>query len=215
MSEGRGRFIVLEGIEGAGKSTQAALLSRWLEGLGVPHLSTREPGGTDVGEEIRGIVLDHPDRELPHETELFLILAARAAFVRQVVRPALDEGRVVVADRYDLSTLAYQGFGRELELDAVRTANGLATGGLRPDLCVLLDVEVERGVERQARDGQEKDRIEGSGLAFLRRVRHGYHALARSEPGVVIVDGTGSSEEVHRRIRTLLRERFPETFQDA
>ncbi len=125
-----GRFIVLEGGEGVGKSTQAALLGAWLEALGVPHVVTREPGGTPVGEAVRSVVLARTDLEMPAETELFLYLASRAAFVRDVVRPALEAGKTVVADRFDLSTLAYQGFGRGLDLDEVRRAIALATGGL-------------------------------------------------------------------------------------
>lgn len=208
----RGLFLVLEGIEGAGKSTQIDLLAEWMEERGVTPVCAREPGGTDVGEEIREILLSWKHVTIPSETELFLILAARAAFVRERVEPALEEGSVVLADRYDLSTLAYQGHGRALDLDLVERANRLATGGLRPDLYVLLDLEVEEGLARQRRGGKEEDRIEGAGIAFLRRVREGYRSLAESDDRVAVVSATGSVGEVQDRIRALVASRFPETF---
>ncbi|MDX1568725.1 MAG: dTMP kinase [Longimicrobiales bacterium] len=210
MSEGL--FIVLEGIEGAGKSTQIRLLAEWMEEKGRPPLTTREPGGTDVGEEIREILLSWKHVSIPSETELFLILAARAAFVRDVVEPALTRGEVVLADRYDLSTLAYQGYGRELDLELVERANDLATGGCRPDLYLLLDIEVEEGLARQRRGGKEEDRIEGAGIAFLRRVREGYRLLAEADDRVEVVDAAAETAAVQERIRTVLSSRFPETF---
>ncbi len=208
----RGRFIVLEGGEGSGKTTQAALLSAWLTAAGVRHRVAREPGGTPVGEAIRSVVLGRTDLEMPAESELFLILAARAAFVRDVVRPALEAGEMVVADRFSLSTLAYQGYGRGLDLAEVRHALGLATGGLEPDLCVVLDVPVALGAERQRRGGKRPDRIEGAGDAFLRRVRDGYLELAEREAHVRVVSGEGSPEEVHARIRRLLVSEMPDAF---
>lgn len=208
----RARFIVLEGGEGAGKSTQAALLSAWLTAAGVRHRVAREPGGTPVGEAIRSVVLGRRDLEMPPESELFLILAARAAFVRDVVRPALDAGELVVADRFALSTLAYQGYGRGLDLDDVRHAVALATGGLVPDLYVVLDVPVAEGAARQKRGGKQPDRIEQEGDAFLRRVRDGYLDLADTEGNVRVVSGVGAPEEVHAAIRGLLMSEFPGTF---
>lgn len=207
-----GKFIVLEGGEGSGKTTQAALLSTWLEARGVPHLVAREPGGTPVGEAVRGVVLARTDLEMPAESELFLYLASRAAFVRDVVRPALEAGKTVVADRFDLSTLAYQGYGRGLALDAVRTAIALATGGLEPDLYVYIDVTVDEGAARQKDGGKRPDRIEGEGKHFLTKVREGYLALAETDPRVRVVPGSGSPEDVHRRIRSILEREMPETF---
>ncbi len=201
---------MLEGGEGAGKTTQARLLSRWLEERGVPHTLAREPGGTPVGEAVRRVVLDDPGLEVPPETELFLILAARAALVRQVVRPALERGEVVVADRFDLSTFAYQGYGRGLPLDEVRQMNAFATGGLRPDLYVVLDIAVEEGLRRQG--DRAGDRIEGEGRAFRVRVREGYRTLAAELPRAVLVNGAGRVEEVQARIRAVLEEYLPETF---
>lgn len=208
-----GRFIVLEGGDGVGKSTQAALLSSWLTARGIPHILTREPGGTPVGEAIREVVLDRDDLEMPAESELLLILAARAAFVRGVVRPALEEGQVVLADRFSLSTLAYQGYGRGLDLGDVRDGLRIATGGLRPDLYIVLDLPAEVASDRQRRDGMEPDRIEKEGDGFLQSVRAGYLELAETEAGVQVLSARGTPEHVHATIRELLEACFPETFR--
>lgn len=207
-----GRFIVLEGVEGAGKTTQVRLLSTWLEALGVPHLVAREPGGTGVGEAIRQVLLDRRELAMPAETELLLMLAARSAFVREVVRPALAAGQVVIADRFDFSTFAYQGYGRRLPLDEVRRLNAFATGGLTPDLYIVLDLPVGEGTERQRREGKERDRIEQEGQAFLERVREGYQALSAHEGRARVIDARGTLEVVHGRIRSLLESALPETF---
>jgi dTMP kinase len=205
-------FIVLEGIEGSGKSTQARLLGEWLTRQGLPHLVTREPGGTAVGEAIREVVL-HGD-EVTARTELLLMLAARSTFVTEVVAPALAEARIVVADRFELSTLAYQGYGRGLPLDEVRRLNAFATGGLAPDLTIVLDVPSSTGDARRARRGAA-DRIERAGAAFHARVNEAYRLLAASEPGVVAIPADGSVDAVHASIVTLLASRFPETFAAA
>jgi dTMP kinase len=210
----RGRFIVLEGVEGAGKSTQARALGRWIQERGLAHTLAREPGGTPVGEAIRRVVLDRGGLAMPPETELFLILAARAAFVREVALPALARGEIVLADRFDLSTFAYQGYGRGLELTEIRRANALATGGLAPDLYMVLDVPVEEGLRRKGSSGGA-DRIEREGAAFLGRVREGYLSLARSDPRAVLVDARGDRTGLAAELRRILEGRFPETFQGA
>lgn len=207
-----GRFIVLEGGDGVGKTTQAVLLSAWFDAIGLPHVTTREPGGTPVGEAIRTVVLDRKDLDMPAESELLLILAARAAFVRDVVRPALAEGKTVLADRFSLSTLAYQGYGRGLDLDRVRDGIRIATDGLVPDMYLLLDLPVAEGQDRQRLDGAEVDRIEKEGRGFREVVRDGYLALAESEPGVELLSARGSPEDVHARIRDRLMATFPTTF---
>jgi dTMP kinase len=209
------RFIVLEGVEGSGKSTQIRLLDAWLESLGLDHVRAREPGGTRVGEEIRSVLLHGDDMAIPPETELLLMLAARAAFVREVVRPALEAGRTVLADRFDFSTFAYQGYGRGLDHDLVRELNRFATGGLTPDLVVVLDLPAEEGRRRQAREGKTLDRIERAGEGFLERVREGYRALASSEGHARVIDARGTPEEVHARLRALLQSSFPETFRHS
>lgn len=207
----QGLFIVLEGVEGAGKSTQARLLDQWLGGLGLSHTLAREPGGTPVGEAIRRVVLDRGDLTMPPETELFLILGARAAFTRDVVRPALDRGEIVIADRYDLSTFAYQGFGRGLELEGVRMANEMATGGLRPDLYLVLDLPAEAGLKRKGGVGSG-DRIEREGLSFLSRVRDGYRSLAGEIPEACLLRAEGTPAEVQASIRQTLQGLFQKPF---
>ena len=210
--ENAGRFIVLEGGDGVGKTTQVALLSAWFDAIGLPHISTREPGGTPVGEAIREVVLGRRELDMPAESELLLILAARAAFVRDVVRPALADGKTVLADRFSLSTLAYQGYGRGLDLDRVRDGIRIATDGLVPDLYLVLDLSVEEGQDRQRRDRAEADRIEKEGKGFREAVRDGYLALAESETGVEVLSARGTPDEVHVRIRDRLIAGFPTTF---
>jgi dTMP kinase len=206
------RFIVVEGVEGAGKSTQVRLLAAWLEAAGIDFVCAREPGGTPVGEEIRDLLLNARELDMPRETELFLMLGARAAFVRDVVRPALDRGAVVVADRFDFSTFAYQGYGRGIPMDQVERLNDIATGGLRPDAYLVLDLPVLEGAARQAREGKDPDRIEAEGRGFLERVRLGYLELTEREGRAHGVDAAAPAEEVHARVRDLLCTLFPETF---
>lgn len=207
-----GRFIVLEGIDGVGKTTQVALLSAWMEAIGVSHKVVREPGGTPVGEAIREVVLGRTELDMPPESELLLILAARAALVRDVIRPALGAGKTILADRFSLSTLAYQVHGRGLDDAGVRRALDLATGGLAPDLYVVLDLSHDEGMERTRRAGGSPDRIEREGEGFRHTVREAYLALAESEPGVEVLRAEGPPEAVHGRIRELLEARFPQSF---
>lgn len=208
-------FVVLEGVEGAGKTTQVRMLGAWLAEAGVPHLLTREPGGTPVGEAIRDVVLGRTELDVPAASELLLILAARAAFVRDVVRPALARGEVVVADRFDASTVAYQGYGRGLDLETVRRLNAFATGGLRPDAVVVLDLPVAEGTARQRREGKPADRMEREGEAFLERVAEGYRRVVEEEPTARRVDAGGTPGAVQERVRDALRELLPETFPPA
>ena len=207
-----GHFIVLEGIDGVGKTTQVALLAEWLGALAVPYLTVREPGGTPVGEAIREIVLGRPELDVSPRSELLLLLAARAALVRDMVRPALAAGTSVVGDRFALSTLAYQAYGRGIDVDQVRRALDVATDGLQPDLYVLLDLPLAEALERRGAGGAAPDRIEREGEAFRVAVRDGYLALAESEPRVEVVSAAGSPAEVHRRVRGLIEARFPQTF---
>jgi dTMP kinase len=200
MSERRrGRLIAFEGGEGSGKSTQATLLAARLGAV-----LTREPGGTAVGARIRAIVLD-PDvgHGLDGRAEALLMAADRAQHVAEVVRPALDRGDDVVSDRFSGSTLAYQGFGRGLDVDELRGLSAWATGGLEPDLVVLLDVAPHVGASRL---GRSLDRMEAAGASFHRRVVDGYRALAAASPGQwVLVDGSGSVEAVAGRVDLAVR----------
>jgi len=190
-------FITFEGIEGCGKSTQ---VRRVAERLGPRALETREPGGTAIGRSVRGIVLDPGTRALAPVAELLLYFADRAQHVAEVIRPALAEGRVVLCDRHVESSLAYQGYGRGLSLDAIRALGVLATGGLRPDAIVLIDVPVELGLQRVSRRGAQ-DRLEAEDLAFHERVRAGYDALVAQEPERWLrVDGSGAEGEVFEAV---------------
>jgi dTMP kinase len=206
-----GLFLAFEGVEGAGKSTQARLLADRLQAAGVETTLAREPGSTPLGERIRETVLRDVALDVPDRSELFLMLAARAAFVDQLVLPALRAGRVVIADRYELSTFAYQGGGRGLPLEEVRRSNRLATGGLSPHLTFLLEIEPEMGAERQRLEGKSADRLESEAREFHRRVAGAYAELAGQTAGLMRVGASGSPAEVHERlVRALLG--TPETF---
>jgi len=207
---GRGLFIVFEGVEGSGKSTHIRLLSERLLAAGVPHRVTREPGGTASAERIRNVVLD-PALQIGPVAELLLILAARAEFVRDVVEPSLARGEVVLADRYELSTFAYQGIARGLGLELVRQLNAVATGGLKPDAILLLEVDSATGLGRKE---TEADRMESEDLAFHEAVESAYRQLADSEPGVIRVDTSGARDEVESEIDATLAARWPATFGD-
>ncbi len=208
----RGLFVVLEGDEGAGKSTQARMLGEWLEACGIPFTLTREPGGTEVGEAIRNVVQDRPELSVPPETELLLYLAARTAFVQEVALPALERGDLLVVDRFSLSTYAYQGYGRGLDLDEVRRMDRFASGGLAPDIYLVLDLPVEEGRARQKVAGKREDRLESSGERFLEAVGRGYRELASTDESIRLVDARGTPLEVHTRVREVLRRELPETF---
>jgi len=207
----RGRFIVVEGAEGVGKSTQSARLAAFLGSRGITAELLREPGGTAVGEGIRRLVLASGEA-IPRETELLLIVAARAAFVRKRVEPALSEGIWVVSDRYDLSTFAYQGHGRGIDLDWIEQVNRYATAGLAPDLYLVLDLPVRDGMTRLERKDRPLDRIESETLGFLRKVRQGYVELADSVACAELVSASGSPDEVEARIRDVVTGYFPGTF---
>jgi dTMP kinase len=202
-------FIAFEGVEGAGKSTQIKLVANQLRGAGIEPVVTREPGGTRAGEAIRAVALDR-EHDLDPMAELLLMLAARSVFVREVVRPAHDAGRIVLTDRYELSTFAYQGGGRGISMDVIQELNAMATGGLSPDLSLIIDVDVDQGRARQARG--TADRIEGEELSFHRRVAEAYRELAYSRPDVALVDGRGEIELVFAAVWGVLNSRFPETF---
>lgn len=198
-------FLTLEGIDFCGKSTQARMLVDALSGeRAVCFL--REPGGTPISERIRGILLDRKNLELTDRAELLLFSASRAQLVAGVIRPALAKGEIVICDRYYDSTTAYQGAGRGLPMDAVRTINMFATGGLVPDLTLFIDIPVDEIERRRAAAGKGFDRMEAAGREFFTRVRDGYHALAGAEPErFVRIDGMRTPDEVHAEIMTAVR----------
>ena len=181
-------FIVFEGGEGCGKSTQTRALYRRLSRDGFGAVLTREPGGTRLGERVRRYLKKTGETRISPLAELFLIATARAQLVREIIRPELEKGKTVICDRFTPSTLAYQGYGRGLDTDAIRHVNDIATDGMSPDLIVLLDVPVEEGLGRK--NGKEKDRFESESLAFHTRVRRGYLDMAKADPKRwLVVDG--------------------------
>jgi dTMP kinase len=193
-----GRLIAFEGVEGSGKSTQLELVRAALEGRGLEVVVTREPGGTPAGERVRAIVLD-PGVELHPRAEALLFAAARAELVFAVIRPALERGAVVLCDRYLDSSLAYQGGARGLGRVPVEEVNRFATGGLLPDLVVLLDLDPADGLARRARD---LDRIEAQDLGFHRRVREAFRDLAAADPGrFAVVDAAAPVPEVAAQVK--------------
>ncbi|NDK31104.1 dTMP kinase [Nesterenkonia haasae] len=207
IDETKGLFVVLEGGEGAGKTTQLGLLEQWLAQSGRRVVRTREPGGTEVGERIRALVLDHGQGEVDPRTEALLFAASRAAHVSQKIRPALDAGAVVLCDRYIDSSLAYQGAGRGLGVAEVAQINAWATEGLEPNLTVLLDVDPLVSARRRAsRDGGAAgDRIESADLAFHTTLREAFLDRAAAAPGrYLVLNGEDSVESLHRAVRTRL-----------
>lgn len=197
-------FITFEGVEGCGKSTQSRALA---EVLGPGTVLTCEPGDTPLGQSIRELVLGHKHNDMAPEAEALLYFADRAQHVTQVVRPALTAGRTVISDRYTDSSLAYQGYGRGLDLALLRSLHALATGNLTPDLTVFLDVPVVEGLRRVRRRG-EHDRLESEVRAFHDRVLEGYRALIAQEPGRwVVVNGRGAPDAVARRVREAVEAR--------
>ncbi|UCF78672.1 MAG: dTMP kinase [Candidatus Eiseniibacteriota bacterium] len=210
-----GFLVTFEGVEGCGKTTQAELLRDELKKHGHRVVMTREPGGTEIGERIRQILLDRDLGAMEPLTELFLYLAARAQNVQELIRPALREGAIVICDRFADASLAYQGSGREIGPSRVEELNRIATFGTQPDYTVLLDVPVEVGMERKsagAAGAAERDRIEREELDFHSRVREGYLSLAQEFPErVEVFDGTRAAAElateISGRITRMLEER--------
>lgn len=209
-----GFFLTFEGVEGAGKTTQQALLVRRLRAAGLQVLELREPGGTALGERLRPLLLGSAGPPPPPAGELFLYLASRAQLAAEVIAPALAAGQVVLCDRFGDSTAAYQGYGRGIDVGLIATLNRLATGGIWPDLTVLLDLDPVAGLARlpaRSRTGPEVlDRFEREALAFHRRVREGYLALARAEPGrFLVLDAAQDAGAIADALWSHLEPRLP------
>lgn len=197
-------FITFEGPEGSGKTSQLPGLARFLEGEGYQVVRTREPGGTKISDQIRAVLTDLGNKELHPRTEILLFLAARAQLVEQVIKPALAEGKLVLCDRYGDSTLAYQGYGHGLDLEALRNMLAFATDGLKPDLTVYLDIDVEAGLQRKRRV-DEWNRLDAYEISFHQRVRDGYHQLIALEPERwAMVDAALPKDEVQSQIRKVV-----------
>ncbi len=213
MTNARGRFLTIEGIEGVGKSTQLARISKLLSDQAVLHVVTREPGGTPLAELIRDLVLHARDEKLPDTAELLLMFAARAVHLENLIEPNLAAGRWVLCDRFTDATYAYQGAGRGLGEEGIRQMETLVQGRRRPDLTLLLDVPVNVGLTRARQrnagtglDGAPEDRFEAQRAEFFERVRAGYLARASAEPQrVIVIDASPSVDEVTAQITDALR----------
>jgi len=202
-------FVTLEGPEGSGKSTQIKALAGFLDQQGFDVLVTREPGGTAIGDQIRDCLHNVENTAMTGPTEFLLYSASRAQLVREVLRPALAAGKVVLCDRYADSTIAYQGYGRDLDLTAVTAVTEFATEGLRPDLTLLLDIDVQKGLARRVAGAEEMNRLDLETLAFHRRVRDGYHQLAAADPERWrIIDASQDAAAVQQELRAAVLERL-------
>lgn len=210
-------FVTFEGPEGSGKSTQLQRVAAWYRSSGRECIATKEPGGTPIGDRIRAILLDSSAVGMDPMTEMLLYAASRRQHVAEVIRPALERGETVFCDRYTDATLAYQGFGRMLDLDRLQTLNLWATDGLAPRLTLLFDIDEATGLARaHARNAGmtvDEGRFEAEDLRFHRRVREGYLSLAKAEPRrFEVIDAGGTVDEVFERTVAALRRRVPEHF---
>lgn len=204
-----GTFIVFEGPEGAGKSMQAARLAASLRARGHTVLETREPGGTAIGDEIRTVLLSSRDCAMLPETEVLLLAASRAQLVRSTIQPALARGEVVICDRYVDSTLAYQGGGRQMPMAPLLSIQAYATGGLKPDIRLLLDLPVTIGLQRRFADPGTVNRIDNDGVAFHERVRAAYLDLVLKNPNDwIVIDASTPIEDVARDIAAAISDRI-------
>jgi dTMP kinase len=206
----RGLFVTFEGSEGCGKSTQIKLLSAWLRERGHDAVLTREPGGTPAGDAIRHLLQHAPEGHgLVPEAELFLFAASRSQLVREVIRPALDGGRVVISDRFHDSTAVYQGVARQLDPAMTRTVNGFAIGDTLPDVTFLLDMDAREAFQRLHKRDRERDRMESEPLAFYQAVRQGYLRAAQAEPQrFAVLEANRTEDELAGEIQRILLQRF-------
>ncbi|MDI6641065.1 MAG: dTMP kinase [Elusimicrobiota bacterium] len=207
----KGIFITFEGPDGSGKSTQVELLVNYLRLRGYDVVHTREPGGTSLAEFLRDVLLK-VDANISPTTELLLYAASRAQHTSELIRPALKLGKIVLCERYTDATVAYQGYGRKINLKLVHQLNKIATDGLTPDLTILLDLPVEKGLKR-IKKGRIKDRFEREELSFHRRVRSGYLSIAKLEPKrIKVISSLGSIENTHKKIIKIVAETFRFSF---
>ncbi len=204
-----GLFITLEGPDGCGKTCQIPGMADYLRKQGVEVLTTREPGGTPISEQVRDVIMSMRNKAMHPRTEILLFQSARAQHVEEIIRPALTAGKVVICDRFTDSTMAYQGYGHQTDLVFLRQLLDFTTGSLKPDLTLLLDVDVETGLKRRQAGGGEWNRLDDYDLAFHQRVRVGYHQLAEQEPDRwVTVDARQSKEDIQTAIRAILKQRM-------
>ena len=193
----KGVFITFEGADGCGKTTQIALIKEYLDGMGIKTLQTREPGATDLGIELRKILL-HYNMPVSDVAETYLYLADRAQHVEYEIKPALKNGIVVLCDRYIDSTVSYQGYARGQDIKTIKKLNEIATYGLKPDLTIVFDIDSEIA---QKRLGNEKDRLEKEGLDFHKKLRYGYLELAKEEPNrIKVINSDDTIENIHKKV---------------
>jgi dTMP kinase len=210
----KGTFITFEGIEGSGKSTQIVLLANYLTARGVQHVLTREPGGTLIGNQIRKILLDPANSALDPAAELLLYAASRAQHLREIIMPALAGGAIVLCDRFSDATLAYQGYGRGLDIEMIRELDRIVTAGMRPDLTLLFDIDAASGIARaRGRNNshglEAEARFENEELAFHERVKQGYLALVVQEPErFQVLDASSPVEATQAKVREIVEERL-------
>lgn len=198
----KGLFITFEGADGCGKTTQLKLLKTYLENNGYDVVVTREPGGKGLGEKFREILLNY-DGVVSDRCETFLFLADRAQNIDTIVKPSVASGKIVLCDRHIDSSVAYQGYGRGLDIQQIKELNTLATGGNLPDLTLIFDIDIETSMQRV---GNEKDRMESSGMEFFNRVRNGYLELAKQEPErIKVVEAKGSIDEIHAKVLDIFK----------
>ena len=198
----KGLFITFEGADGCGKTTQIMLLDKYLRGNGYKTLLTREPGARGLGEKIREILLNY-DGEVSSTCESFLFLADRAQHIDCIIKPADENGVIVLCDRHTDSTIAYQGYGRGVDINKLKELNEIAVNGLKPDLTMVFDIDAKTSM---ARVGNEKDRMESAGIEFFEKVRKGYLEIAKQEPErVKVIDSTKSIEEIHKKVLELIK----------
>lgn len=202
-----GLFITFEGIEGCGKTTQIKMVGEYLDNRNISYIITEEPGGSSLGLKIREILLNKSSFEICAESELFLFSAARAQHVKEVILPALEGGGIVLCDRFFDATIAYQGSGRELDMNFIRQINAISAGHLKPDMTFLFDIPVEIGLKRamgrisRIKNAPREDRFESEKIEFHKKVRESYLSLAKSEPERFrVIDGTRDIREVHREV---------------
>jgi dTMP kinase len=211
----QGKLITFEGPEGSGKTTQVAALAKFLKTRGFPVFTTREPGGTPIGDEIRSVLMGLKNTEMRPRTEILLFQASRAQLVEQVIRPGLADGHVVLSDRYADSTLAYQGFGYQLfKIEELKLLIAFATGGLIPDLTILLDVDVQIGLARRMKEGGW-NRMDAYDCLYHERVRQGFLSMAKENPARwVVIDAGQSLNKVQKEIRQVVLSRLGVTLRD-
>ena len=205
----KGLFITFEGIDGCGKSTQIAKAAEYLKEKGIPHIVTREPGGTPLAEKIRELILSPQNSEMKNSCELLLYLSARAQHVEEKIKPALEKGTTVLCDRYQEATFAYQGFGRGYPLNLLQKLNAFATGGLVPSKTFIFDITVECAFDRMKKSGKAPDRLEKNSKEFYQKIREGYLALASAHPKrIKLIQGEKSIDEIFLEVKKDLEELY-------